>query len=73
MLHKIKDYFTHEDRKIRDNRWIFLSMLVGAICSLIAAFVLSIEAIELAKEFRNDASPGFINGALGKLIKDSKK
>lgn len=28
------------------------------------------EAIELAKEFGNDASPGFINGALGKLIKD---
>ena len=27
------------------------------------------EAIELAKEFGNDASPGFINGALGKLVK----
>lgn len=42
-------YFTHEDKKIRDNRWIFLSMLVGAILSLIAAFVLSNEAIQLAK------------------------
>ncbi len=31
------------------------------------------EAIELAKEFGNDASPGFINGALGKLIKDSRE
>lgn len=28
------------------------------------------EAIELAKEFGGDSSPGFINGALGKLIKD---
>lgn len=28
------------------------------------------EAIELAKEFGSDASPGFINGALGKLLKD---
>lgn len=26
------------------------------------------EAVELAKEFGSDASPGFINGALGKLI-----
>ncbi len=49
MFHKIKAYFTHEDKKIRDNRWIFASMLVGAIASLIASFVLSVEAIELAK------------------------
>lgn len=49
MFHKIKDYFTHEDKKLRDDRWIFLSMLVGAIGSLIAAFVLSVEAVELAK------------------------
>ena len=28
------------------------------------------EAIELAKEFGGDASPGFINGALGKLLKN---
>lgn len=42
-------YFKHDDKKIRDNRWIFASMLVGAILSLIAAFVLSVEAIELAK------------------------
>lgn len=48
MLHKIKEYFTHHDRDIRDNRWIFISMLVGAICSLIASLVLSIEAVELA-------------------------
>lgn len=27
------------------------------------------EAIELAKEFGGDASPSFVNGALGKLLK----
>lgn len=27
------------------------------------------EAIELAKEFGGEASPGFVNGALGKLLK----
>jgi len=42
-------YFKHEDKRIRDNRWIFLSMLIGALFSLLAAFVLSVEAIELAK------------------------
>ena len=30
------------------------------------------EAIELAKEFGNDASPAFINGALGKLVREQK-
>ncbi len=42
-------YFTHEDKKLRDNRWIFASMLVGALLSLLASFVLSVEAIQLAK------------------------
>jgi len=42
-------YFSHEDKKIRDNRWIFLSMLIGAALSLLASFVLSVEAIEIAK------------------------
>lgn len=42
-------YFNHEDKKLRDNRWIFASMLVGALLSLLASFVLSVEAIELAK------------------------
>lgn len=32
--------------------------------------VLIDEAIELAKEFGGDNSPGFINGALGKLVKE---
>lgn len=49
MFHKVKEFFTHEDKKTRDDRWIFLSMLVGAILSLVASFVLSVEAIELAK------------------------
>jgi len=30
------------------------------------------EAIELAKEYGGDKSPGFINGALGNLIKNDK-
>lgn len=30
------------------------------------------EAIELAKEFGGDSSPGFVNGALGKLLKEKK-
>lgn len=42
-------YFTHSDKRIRDNRWIFLSMLIGALLSLLAAFVLTIETFELAK------------------------
>ncbi len=49
MLHKLKAFYRHHDANERDNRWIFTSMLVGAIGSLIAAFVLSVEALELAK------------------------
>lgn len=49
MLSKVKDYFTHDEKKIRDNRWIFTSMLVGALLSLLSSFVLSVEAIEIAK------------------------
>lgn len=36
-------------KKEGDNRWIFGSMLIGALLSLLASFVLSVEAIELAK------------------------
>lgn len=46
---RLIEFFTHTDRTLRDNRWIFVSMLVGAIGSLIASFVLSVEAYELAK------------------------
>lgn len=49
MLSSIKDFFTHEEKKLRDDRWIFASMLIGAIASLVASFVLSVEAIELAR------------------------
>lgn len=49
MLRKLIDYFTHKEKTLRDNRWIFTSMLVGAIISLIASFVLSMEAVELAR------------------------
>jgi len=49
MFSKVKEYFTHEEKTLRDNRWIFTSMLVGALLSLLAAFVLSVEAIEIAK------------------------
>lgn len=50
MFKKVHGFFRHEDKNLRDNRWIFMSMLVGAILSLIAAFVLSIESYHLAKD-----------------------
>lgn len=49
MFSKVRSFFTHEDKNLADNRWIFASMLIGALFSLLAAFVLSIEAVELAK------------------------
>lgn len=49
MFTSIKDFFTHKDKKLRDNRWIFASMLIGALLSLLAAFVLSVESVQLAK------------------------
>lgn len=48
-LHDIQEFFTHSDKKLRDDRWIFTSMLIGAILSLLASFVLSVEAVELAR------------------------
>ncbi len=47
-MQKIFEFFTHKDKKLRDDRWIFGSMLVGALLSLLASFVLSVEAVELA-------------------------
>ncbi len=47
---QVREFFTHKEKKMRDNRWIFTSMLVGAILSLIASFVLSVEAVELAAD-----------------------
>lgn len=49
MFSRIRNYFTHDDKRIRDDRWIFTSMLVGACLSLVAAFVLSVDAIEIVK------------------------
>lgn len=49
MFNKIKEFFTHKDADLRDNRWIFTSMLIGAIFSLISAFMLSVDAITIAK------------------------
>ncbi len=48
-MHNFIAFFKHNDKKLRDNRWIFTSMLIGAVLSLIASFVLSVEALELAK------------------------
>ena len=48
-MKRIKAFFTHSDKDLRDNRWIFTSMLIGAILSLVAAFVLSVESFHLAK------------------------
>ncbi len=48
-MRKVVEYFRHKDKKERDNRWIFASMLVGSVLSLLASFVLSVEALELAK------------------------
>lgn len=48
MIERIKQMFNKKERV--DNYWIFLSMLVGAILSLIASFVLSAEAVELARD-----------------------
>jgi uncharacterized membrane protein len=49
MFSRVKEFFFHEDKDIRDNRWIFASMLVGSAISLIAALVLSTDAFLLAK------------------------
>lgn len=48
-MKRIRAFFTHEDKKTRDDRWIFTSMLAGALLSLLAAFVLSVETLQLAK------------------------
>lgn len=48
MFNKIKEFFTHKEKHLRENRWIFSEMLVGSGLSLLAAFVLSVEAVQLA-------------------------
>ena len=48
MQASIKRFFTSGSKKQRDNRWIFGSMLVGSLLALLASFVLSTEALQLA-------------------------
>ena len=48
-MNRFLAFFKHEDKNTRDNRWIFTSMLIGSLLSLLAAFVLSVEALQLAK------------------------
>lgn len=48
-IESVKRLFNQKERKQKDNTWIFVSMLVGAVLSLIASFVLSVEAVELAR------------------------
>lgn len=48
MFKRLRFYFLPSDKVLRDNRWIFASMLIGALLSLIASLVLSIEAVNLA-------------------------
>ncbi len=49
MFNKIRDAIFHHDKQIREDRSIFVGLLIAALISLLAAFVLSIEAVELAK------------------------
>jgi uncharacterized membrane protein len=48
-VHLADEEEAEREKRAHDNRGIFISMLVGAICSLIAAFVLAVEAVELAR------------------------
>lgn len=50
MPSKIQKYFSvKKNKNENDNHWIFASMLVGALLSLMASFVLSVEIFELTK------------------------
>lgn len=49
MFSQVKQFFFHEDKEVRDNRWIFSSMLIGSVISLIAALVLSVDSYLIAK------------------------
>ena len=63
IFRKIKSLFSREDKKLREYRWTFAIMLAGAAIGLLASFVLSIEAITLAKN-ANAVLPCSINEAL---------
>lgn len=49
MFNKIKEYIFHKDKIMRSNRHMLIVIIITAILSLIAAFNLSIDAVELAK------------------------
>lgn len=49
MFNKIKDFFIHKNKELRDNRWIFIVILISATLALVASLILSVEAIELAR------------------------
>lgn len=46
---KFINFLKHKNQDIRDDRHIFANMLIGAVLSLVASLVLSIEAIHLAQ------------------------
>ncbi len=49
MFNKFINFFTHRDKKIRSNRWIFIVILVTSVLGLLAAFVLSVDVFMLLK------------------------
>src|SRR5680860_1634604 len=49
MFNKFMNFFKHKEKQLRSNRWIFITVFVTSALGLLAAFVLSIEAIELVK------------------------
>lgn len=50
MFKTISRFMNHQAAQRVDNFWIFTGMLVGSILSLIASFVLSVEALQLAAD-----------------------
>lgn len=49
MLNKISNFFHHRDERIRANRWMFIVILITSGVSLLAAFMLSIDAFKIAE------------------------
>ena len=47
---KFINFLKHKNQDLRDDRHIFANMLIGAILSLVASLVLSIEAVHLAQD-----------------------
>ncbi len=49
MFNKFISFFKHKNNQLRSNRWIFITILITSLLGLLAAFVLSVEAVELLK------------------------